>query len=245
MTNPRYTSIAALFLCLLLLSGCASRGIDPTTLTADQLWARATGFFEAENYGRAIPLLDVFVQQHLGDPRAPRARFMLGEAHYERREYVTAATHYQRLLEDFPNSELNLDARFAICESYVQLSPKAQLDQEYTYAALAHCESVATYFPDTPQAERASVYADDMEEKLARKVYLAGEFYQRRKAYDAAIVYYSDVVDQFPGTEVAPMALEGLLETYEALGYVEEAEEAREKLLRDYPESSEAQALRE
>ena len=229
---------------LLLLGACGPKQVDPTRLPADDLYQRATEAYEARKFDRAIPFLEVFATQHLGDPRAPRARLLLGRAHMEKREYITAATHFQRLLEDFPTSEFGLEARFAICESYVELSPRPQLDQEYTQAALAHCQSVSENFPGTPESERATTLVTDMRDKLAEKAYLTGKFYQRRKAFDAAIVYFEDVVTQFPTTEYAPAALLDLVDTYETLGYEEEAEEARERLRNEYPQSSQAQALR-
>ena len=65
----------------------------------------------------------------------------------------------------------------------------------------------------------------------------------RRRAYDAAEVYLKDVVENFPQSPFAPKAIVSLIETYERMGYVEAAEEQRERLLSDYPESPEAQEL--
>ena len=227
----------------LLLSACFSRQTNPATLSADELHERAQTAYEARNFGRATQLYEVFVQQHHGDPRAPEARLNLGTAYRERREYITAATHYQRLLNDFPQSELGLAARMGICESYYRLSPRAALDQEHTYSAILYCESVANYYPGTDPASRANAYVTELRLKLARKAYETGTFYLRRRAYDSAIVYFQQVVDDFPRTELAPAALLQMAETYTMQGYVEDAEEARERLRRDYPDSPEARGL--
>jgi outer membrane protein assembly factor BamD len=235
--------LSALALGALLLGGCSTRQVNPASLAPDELYRRATTAYEAGKYGRAIPLLEAFVRNHLADERAPQARMMLGRAHMKRHEWISAATEFQRVVEDFPSSPLNLEARFAICESYVQLSPKPTLDQEYTRAALAHCQSVSDYFAGTPEAQKAAEYVREMQRKLAQKVYDNGVFYRKRKAYDAAVVYFNDVVATYPETSLAPAALQQLVETYGILGYVEEAQQAREKLRSDYPESPEAKAL--
>jgi outer membrane protein assembly factor BamD len=234
---------AALALTALTLSGCFSRQQNPATLGPDELWARATTAFEARNFGRASQLYEVFVQMHHGDPRAPEARLNLGTSHRERRDYLTAATHFQRLLNDFPQSPLGLAARMGICESYYNLSPRPALDQEYTYSAILYCESVASYYPGTDPASRATAYVAEMRLKLARKAYDTGMFYVRRRAYDSAIVYFQQVVDEFPQTQLAPAALLQMAETFTVQGYVEDAQEARERLRRDYPNSPEAQGL--
>lgn len=243
MKNSRLTLLASLALSLLLLTGCSARRVDPATLPPDDLYARAMAQYEARDYEDAVMLFQVFVQRHLGDPRAPEAMYLLARSHMARREYVSAATYFQRLVTDFPASPRNLTARFATCEAYVALSPRPQLDQEFTRAALAHCESIATNFGGTPEAESARGLVTQMREKLAEKVYQNGLHYARRRAYDAAVIYFTDVVEEFPQTTVAATALAKLVETYTTLGYVEEAAEARAQLRRDYPTSVPAQEL--
>lgn len=234
--------LAALF--LLMLSGCASRQPNLSLLPPDDLYGMAEEAFEARRFERAINLLEFFVTNHLGDPRAPTARLMLGEAHMARREYATAATHFQRLVIDFPTHPRALEARMQTCEAYYRLSPRPALDQEFTVSALAHCESVAENFPATQEGRLAGTHVNELRHRLAQKSYETGMFYFRRRAYDSAVVYFEEVVSQFPNTTVAPAALEQLVETYNRIGYVEDAEEARERLLREYPESSQAQAVR-
>jgi outer membrane protein assembly factor BamD len=235
------TTGLALF--LLLAVGCASRRVDPRTLAPDDIWARATQEYEQGDYGAAIPFLEAFVEQHLGDPRAPEALMRLGRSHAARREYISAASYFQRLAEDFPSSPLNLEARYSICTSYLRLSPKPQLDQEYTRAAVDHCGSVATNYPGTAQGDSARAHVARMRDKLADKEYLNGLHYQRRRVYDAAVISFSDVAAEYPETSFAPLALRRLIEVYGVLGYVEEVAETRARLLRDYPNDPAAQDL--
>jgi outer membrane protein assembly factor BamD (BamD/ComL family) len=82
-----------------------------------------------------------------------------------------------------------------------------------------------------------------MREKLAYKAYLNGMFYLRRQAYDAAIIYFNDAANGYPDTKWAPAALARVVEAYGRIGYRDEAEETRQRLLRDFPQSPEAQTL--
>jgi outer membrane protein assembly factor BamD len=243
-TNCGMPTRITLALLLLLVTGCGARQENLALLPPDDMFARATSEYEARRYDRAINLLEFFVSQYLGDERAPEARMMLAESHMARREYVTAAMHYQRMVNDFPFHPRALEARFQTCEAYQRLSPRPALDQQYTISAIIHCESVAENFPATPEAEQAREYIGELRLKLARKSYDTAMQYFRRRAYDAAVVYFQEVVERFPDTEIAPTALEQLIETYERIGYVEDAEDARQQLLREYPQSPEAQALR-
>jgi outer membrane protein assembly factor BamD len=239
-----FQKIVLVALVLLAAGGCGARQENLALLPPDDLYTRGATAFEVGDYEEAIRMLEYFTNQYLGDPRVPQARMMLGDASMARRQYATAATHYMRLVNDYPNHELNTQARFRTCEAYYRLSPKPPLDQEYTRSALAHCQSVVEYFPGTEEATQAAEYVTELRHKLAQKEYDTGNFYFRRRAFDSAVNSFQAVLDEFPETSFAPMALERMAEAYDRMGYVEDAEETRQRLLRDYPQSPQAQALR-
>ncbi|MDQ3556361.1 MAG: outer membrane protein assembly factor BamD [Gemmatimonadota bacterium] len=241
MLSIRRALLGALL--FLPLAGCGSRQVPLAQLGPDVLFERARVAHEAGRHGRAAELLDAFLQNHLGDPRVSDARMMLGRSQMERGEYLEAAGAFQRLVTDYPADPRAAEARFLTCEAYSRLSPRAPRDQEYTRVAITHCESVRSLYPQTEFATRAAAQVTELRHKLAQKAYETGVFYFRRRAYDAAVVYLADAVDQYPETSVAPTALMMLVESYGRIGYAEEAEEARQRLRRDYPESAEARAL--
>jgi outer membrane protein assembly factor BamD len=235
---------SVLALALLLLGACATRGADPARLQPDELYGRGMAAYAEGQHARAVQFLEIFAREHLGDPRMPEVLVTLGRSHMERREFLTAVTQFQRVAVEHPAHPLNLDARFGICQAYYRLSPRPALDQEYTLAAIAQCEQVASLYPNVAEGRQARELIVELREKLAQKSYDAGVFYVRRRLHEAALVYFEDVVARYPETSRAPAALLRLVEAYQTLGYEEEAEEARARLVRDYPQSPEAQALR-
>ncbi len=243
MTTVFVKNIAIVAL-LLLSAACTSSGPNLAALGPDVVYADGIAAYEAGDYDRAIELLTFFAQEYIADERAPEVRLILGQAHAAEEEYITAAPQYQRFLADYPANNRALQARYGICDAYVSLSPDPELDQEYTKSAIAHCSALVQYYPGTPEAEMAQAHLDEMRTKLATKGFETGEFYLSRNAYDAAVIYFTDVANNFADTTLAPTALKKLVETYTLIGYVEEAAEAKARLLEDYPESAEAQALR-
>ena len=224
-------------LAVVALAACGSRQTPITELSADELWVRGIDAFNAEDWDEAIRYLDRYVLAGGADPRVYQARYYLGQARFEEEEYVTAAAEFTRLASDLGRNDLADDARYMACRAYNQLSPDPALDQEYTRAAIQHCTALAEIFPDSEFADEATEIVEGLWHKLAEKVYEGGEWYMRRGAYDSAIIYFEDVVEQYPDTEFAPRALGQLIEIYETLQYEEEREEVRERLLREYPES--------
>jgi outer membrane protein assembly factor BamD len=232
-------------LVLLTVAACGKRPGAVEQLPPEGLYAQAQSAFDRHKWNDAVELFERFTIQYPTNPRASEARYRLGEAYFNKHEYVTAANEFSRLANDYPAGPWADDARFMVCRSYERLSPRAELDQNYTRAAIDHCQSLLTYYPTSDFAERAKEIIADLRSRLAQKEYLSGEFYMKRNAYDSAIIYFENAIRLYPDTSVAPRALLKLFETYEILGYKEEASSAKERLLKDYPSSPEAKQVGE
>jgi outer membrane protein assembly factor BamD len=235
------SGVAAAMLAVPALSGCSVfKAAQP--LTPEVAYQRGMEAYRAERWGRAATLLQTWVDASAGDPRLPDALYALGLARMQTGEYLLAASTMLRIVTDYPTNPRQTEARFRSCEAYKRLSPRHQLDQENTRTALLYCDSYAQYYPQTPQADTARQWVVELREKLARKEFDAGSWYARRGYLDAAVIYFQRAVDEYPETPVAPAALVRLAETYDRLGYKEEAEEARARLRRDFPQSPEARS---
>ena len=229
---------------LLLLAAAACGPKEPPLdqFEANTLLDRGMAAYRDEEWSDAIRYLDHFVLENPTHPRVQEARYYLADSFYGREEYITAAGRFTRLAEDYPNGEWADDARFRVCEAYRELAPEPTLDQAYTQGAIDHCQSLIVYHPDSEHVPAAREIVRVMENRLARKAYLNGQFYSRRQAFDSAIIYYESVVQRWPQSPAAPDALAAMIEAYDRIGYDDDAAATRERLLRDYPESDAARA---
>lgn len=212
-------------------------------LTPEEAYRKGMEAYQAERWGRAATLLNTWVEASPGDPRLPDGLMALGTARMHIGDHLLASADFLRIVTGYPTSPLQQPARFELCRAYRRLSPRPELDQEHTQAAIAYCESYAQYYGTTPQADTAREWVGDLTEKLAQKLYQTGFWYFRRGLFDAAVIYFQDAVAQFPQTAAAPAALAKMAEAYDRIGYKEEAQEARDRLKREYPQSEQARAL--
>jgi outer membrane protein assembly factor BamD len=227
----------------LVLGACASSGPAVARMEADELFLYGMERLEERDWSAAATAFERFTFAYATHPRAAEARYRLGESYMGRREYVTAAAEFNRLAAEHPAGPWADDARFQVCMAYYELSLPPQLDQEYTLSAIGHCESLITFYGDSEYVPRAREIIEEMTDRLAEKEYATAEQYLRRRVYDSANIYYHYVVDNYPGTRWAPRALLRLVESYGRLGYAQEEQAARERLLRDYPDSPEARQV--
>jgi outer membrane protein assembly factor BamD len=235
--------VAALLALCLALAGCPKE--LPQDASPDELYALGREAHERRHWQEAIEALQRFLFQDPGHPNSDSAQYLIADSYYNQKQYLTAASEFLRLAQNRPAGQLADDSRYRACESYSKLSPRPELDQEYTQEAIDQCRSVSLLYPGSPFAAQADEVVRELNDKLARKLYLNAEYYFKRRAYDSAIVYLEHFQTMYRGSTVEPQALLMLFEAYSRLGYVQEAQQVRDRLLLEYPDSPEAREVGE
>lgn len=237
------TRAIALALATALLAGCGST--QPYQgLTSDEIYAIAVQEYAAGEYDNAIRALDRLFISFAGFPQTAEARLLLANAHFGKRDYLTARSEYMRFLDRHSGHPEAPTAALGVCRSLAALSPIPARDQTYTQDAQAICRNVVVDYGGTEAAVQAAEISNRMRLKLAHKEYLNAEFYYKRGLLDSAVHYFEFVVELYPDTEWAPMSLLGIYRANKAFGYDDLAEEARERLLNEYPDSPAAEEIR-
>jgi outer membrane protein assembly factor BamD len=237
-----YARVLAGLFYVALLGGCASTS-EFEGLDADALFEMGAGEYEAGEWDRAT---EVFERLLFADPsydRLVEARMYLARAYYNKGEFITSVSEFTRVMDRNPGHPLAPEASLGICQSYVAQSPVVQRDQTFTVQAWTACQNTLSDFRGTEVADEAESLRDQMEGKLAEKIFVSGDFYFRRKLYHSGIIYFNDVLDQYPGSEWASQALLRLHQSYLALEWDVEADEVRDRLLREFPESEAAREI--
>lgn len=243
MPVPKRRSLALSALIAVLLVGCGG-GDRYQGMDAETLFRLAETEFEQEDWQDAIDALERLRLNFPDWTRIAEARMLLADAHFRDEEYLTARSEYQRFRERFIQHPLAVVAALGECRSLAALSPHPQRDQTHTREAITVCGNVTVDYQGTPQAAEARAIREELRYTLAEKEYLTASHYFRRRQWDPAIKYYEFVVNLYPETEFAPQALLGLYRANLRIGYDDLAEEARERLLREYPDSPAAAELR-
>ena len=214
------------------------QGMDPLSI-----YQIASEEYEAREYDNAIQALDRILLAYSDWEGALGARLLLGHAYYEKGDYLSAQSEYNRFLDRHASHEDAPIAALGVCRSLSALSPDLQRDQTYTNEAITICRNAVIDYAGTTQSVEAAGIANQMRMKLAEKEMRTGDFYFGRKLYDSAVLYYEFVISFYSDTEFAPWALMGLYQSNLAIGYDDLAEGAKERLLREYPESEAAAEL--
>lgn len=216
------------------------RGIPP-----EQLLARAEADFEEEDWGDAIDVLERVTLAFPDFERLADARFLLARAYYEDEKYITSNQEFLNFISRHPASERVPEAALWSCRSVAAQSRISQRDQSETERAAGICQNVARDYTgiDDEVAAAALEIFNEMRSRLAKKAFENGEFYTARQQWDPAIIYFEKVVDDYADTEWAPRAIVEIMNAYGEIGYEDEVERWRERLLTSYPDSPQAKAI--
>jgi len=145
------------------------------------------------------------------------AQYKIGEAYKKQEFYEEALLAYQKLIDDYADSPLVDDAKYqiALCTYYVSRDP--YYDQEYTDRAIEEYEQLIAMTSDAELNREARDALNELREKKAQSALETAKFYEKRKHYKSAIIYYEDVIKNYGDTMAAAEAQQRMKELEEKM----------------------------
>src|SRR5213594_2286335 len=223
-------------------AACHPRGRTPQAPPAvapDVDRRRAMDLFHRGDFRRAQVILQrVTFELTPGAPELARVRYYMAESWFQVGDYVQAASDFRKVADEFSTTEYAPLALLRAGDANLRLWHRPELDPSYGETALAIYQELAGRFPESDATARARLHVRRLENQFAEKTYKTGIFYLRRKAFDSAIIYFKDVIANYPNSARAPDALLRLVDSYQAIGYKEEKQETCAHLRRYYPNAA-------
>jgi outer membrane protein assembly factor BamD len=212
---PSFKSVAMLLGAVLLLTvSCAKDQFIQPGDTLEVAYKKAMGLYEAEKYREASSAFETVLSIARGTEYAQQTQFMLAESYYKNQEYLLAASEYERYVNYYPQAEDRPEAQYKEALCYYELSPRYKLDQSYTHKAIEKFQLFLSRYPNSEHAADAANYIDEMSDKLAHKIFEAAELYHRIDQFEAAAIYYGEVLDKYPETKWAERSLVEQIRSY-------------------------------
>lgn len=206
MKAERTILVYALTLFTLLTIGCA-KPPDISTMEPEPAFRYLQAKYADGDYLAVIDGLDMFTLKYSGSALVDSAECLLAMAHFQQEEYLLAAETYKELAQRFPRSPLVPEAMYQAGFCYYKLSPKYQLDQEYTEKAISTLQEFIDYFPGrldlAEKVTSAQKLIESCREKLARKMYESATIYTKMDNYESAKIYLQMVMDKYYDTDWA------------------------------------------
>lgn len=237
-----------LFSILILTTACRNKDLirpgDPLNVAYD----KSVTLYENGKYDDAAYGFDLVTRMGRGTNFSKDAQYFLAESYFADRQYILAASEYERFISYYPQDERREEVEYKMALCFYEQSPRYRLDQTPTQRAIQLFQLFNTKYPDSEYVVESASRIDELRNKLARKSFEAGEFYLRTDRYLAASIYFDQVIDQYPESKWAEESLLKQIETYiiYADNSIEEKQAERytiaidnyEKFIQLFPQSS-------
>jgi outer membrane protein assembly factor BamD len=222
--------------------GCSTLQ-DTSTMYPTQRFHFALKLYNNKNYEDALKEFQAIALQYPGITIVDSVQYYIGQTRFQRDEYILAAYEYSRLIKNMPASKLVTESQYMLAECYYRLSPDYSLDQKYTLKAVQELQAFIDFFPTNSKVPEAERKIAEMNEKLAHKEYFTGYIYTKLDAFNAAIIYYDDVIENYHDTKYASMALYDKINLFVQLKRNTDALDSISKFIEKYPDDNRVKEL--
>lgn len=185
----------------------ASEANEKINLCYQEQFHEAKRMFDKEDYLDARDAFKVIILSSRAGTIIDSARFYYADCYYHTKEYILAISEFQRIRQLFSESPLADDAQFKIAMCYYKLSPNYALDQEYTLQAIKEFQLFLELYPYSEYRQEGDARYMDLRVKLAKREFKTGELYRKMGEFEAAIISFQKVMDNYYDTDFAPEAL--------------------------------------
>lgn len=134
---------------------------------------------------------------------AARSLYQKGGLLASLNDYKASIDSFQVLIRRFPKHELAPDSFLGIADVYLKQCQSEFPDPDILELVQVNLEKFEKSFPGEPRIKEAEKKLLDMRNFFAKDLYEVGSFYERTKKFEAAEIYYSTIISQYPQTKYA------------------------------------------
>ena len=166
---------------------------------------------------KAIEIFEQVAKNSPYGPEADAAQFKIGESYKKSGSFAEATMAFQRVVDEYPKSELVNDANYEIAKCAYVASLGPSYDQETTDTAIEKFEE----FVDASGSEELSKEAIEnikiLNEKKAKGLFETARFYEKTGHLSSAALYYKELADNYPNSSLAKESIARIMEIERAV----------------------------
>ncbi|MCK6543862.1 outer membrane protein assembly factor BamD [bacterium] len=197
--------VLAMACSFLLSTGCSKKDVTQY-MTSREHFEYAMKFFNKKNWTSAQEQFSLITYKYSGSDIADDAQFYLAESYYRQKDWVSASSEFERMVSSYPKSEFIEKSMYQLALCYIELSPGFALDQKFTYQAQNAIQNFIDLFPRSELRTEMDKHYKSVKDKLARKHFESAQIYRKISEFEAAIVYYDQVITDYYDSPYAMQA---------------------------------------
>ena len=171
-------------------------------------WFRLWGYIPFfPSMDKTVAMYEKLIKNGPHSEVAPKAQMNIGAAREKQEEFPEAVKAYETAADRYHDrKQVAADALFKAGEANLKQAKTAEYDQSIAGRAIASFTDFMTLYPDDPRVPVAREKIAALRTEQARGNYLVARYYEKRKRWDGALVYYNEVLIRDPQSQYADEA---------------------------------------
>ena len=164
-------------------------------------YSKAFEYYDVGDFVRSGQLFDDLVSVFSGTNKADTVAYYQAMSYFKQKDYLTASHYFSQHFKNKRQSPFVEECEYLAGYCYYMQSPRAELDQATTMAAIEAFQVFLMRYPDSKYKEDAERYMTEMEDKLVDKSYLTATLYYNLGQYKASIIALNNSLEDYPETK--------------------------------------------
>lgn len=137
----------------------------------------------------------------------PDAQMAIGTTREKQKDYYLAVKAYEKAADTYHDDpKIAAEALYRAAQAYLKQAKTAEYDQGAAASAISTYTDFMALFPRDARVEEAQRTIVELRTEQARGAFRVAQFYEKRRRWDGARVYYNEVVSKDPNSELAEAA---------------------------------------
>ena len=149
---------------------------------------------------RAVEIFAAVIRTAPYGKYTARAQFDIGLAREKQGANDAALQAYSAVVDKFPNDPVAADAQYQIGYIWFTAARSGVKDLAATNNARTAFQDFLFRYPNSEKAAQARANLQQLEHKATSTSFDVARYYDKQKAYRAAVIYYNEVIRQQPGS---------------------------------------------
>jgi outer membrane protein assembly factor BamD len=193
--------IFGILMVMVLVSSCSEYQKLLKSTDADLKKEKAKEFFTAGQYVKSSELLGQIIPRFRATDEAEELGWMQAQSFYGMKDYFTAGTYFKAFVDQFPFGKHAEEAQFLVGKCDYNISPRPELDQEYTKSALEEFNIFVTRYAYSPRVEDCKKMMAELQNKLVEKSRKSAKLYYDMNQYKAGVVAINNSLKQYANSK--------------------------------------------
>ena len=198
---------------MLILNACSNIG-DSFSADIQKKYDKGVELFNKGKFTRAREQFEFIVMNNPGSKLSIDAQFYLAESMFENENFIEANLAYSKYIRWATDLDRIENARYKIANCAVNSINKYQMDLGEAKVALSLLQEFIDDYPYSEYISYSQILVTELRSKLAQKEYETAKLYVKLEKYDAAVIYFNTVINDYYDTPYFEKSHLGIMLSY-------------------------------